>query len=1017
MRGFFILLFLWSVNVFAQVELAVQKGHSDDIVQLEFSKSNKYLASLAANNEVIIWEIGLEKALSSFKIGQIEIVEGLKFSEDEERLQIKTYRTTYFYNIHDSKLTEKALPADTNYRQKTYFFDKKNNFELAIFKGAIRKKRIGKRFRIYKLSVNYLNAPFTAFDVDLDKNMLVGVAEDERIYVYNYMLGVKYRVLKGHQSAINDVRFSDDGQYFATAGRDRSIIIWNTETFSIKTRLSSHIFQKKTAVFSEDGSKIYVGDELGYIYEITLNSAFPNIRVIRTDYHSVNKIVTHKGGYYVVSSNNHVYYKQNMFDKKPIAKYAFRDHKILESKRLILESAFDVYQPPFGETSLFDMSPDSSKIVYSGNTDIPSIAVATVGKKKITHLYHPYDWRQWTDVEFCSNNEILAIHDSTNVLYQWKIEKKDTYLRTDTLPFIIKNFKYLGADELWVNSEFYGQFIYNIKTRQLDEKMKLTVDDIYRHNNYIILASSSNSIVFYDLNTNENYHFFMGHKSKVTDVNFHPNNDLFISSSDDGAVKLWSFKQKKLLVTIFPFKSKEFIFITSDNDYLITKGAMEEIGFKHKGQYFYPEQFDLKYNRPDRVLNLLGYSDSSLIEAYHKAYLKRLRKMDFTEDQLSSEFHLPEVDIQNAVDLPTKTDQNSINLNLKLTDSRFNLDRINVWVNDVAIYGTNGISLRQETTKEIEKTLAIDLANGRNKIQVSVLNQTGAESYKKTVEVNSLQANEKPNLFVVSVGVSKHLESKYDLDFAHKDALDFASAFETNVYFNSVQSKTLTNEQVTLENLSELKTFLQGAKINDVVMVFVAGHGVLDENFDYYFASHDMDFENPSLRGIPYEAIENLLDGIKALKKLLLIDTCHSGELDKDEIEENANEKEEEQGDIIFRSVGKSVSLKDNPLGLKSTNELMKSLFTDLRKGTGATVISSSGGAELSIEGGKFENGLFTYCILNGLLNNEADLNKDKMISISELQRYVSSEVHELSNGLQTPTSRIQNNELDYRIW
>jgi hypothetical protein len=95
--------------------------------------------------------------------------------------------------------------------------------------------------------------------------------------------------------------------------------------------------------------------------------------------------------------------------------------------------------------------------------------------------------------------------------------------------------------------------------------------------------------------------------------------------------------------------------------------------------------------------------------------------------------------------------------------------------------------------------------------------------------------------------------------------------------------------------------------------------------------------------------IESLLDGIKALKKLLLIDTCHSGELDKDEIEEDANESE--QGDLIFISAGLNVDYKDNPISLKSTNELMRSLFTDLRKGTGATVISSSGGTELAIEG------------------------------------------------------------------
>lgn len=51
------------------------------------------------------------------------------------------------------------------------------------------------------------------------------------------------------------------------------------------------------------------------------------------------------------------------------------------------------------------------------------------------------------------------------------------------------------------------------------------------------------------------------------------------------------------------------------------------------------------------------------------------------------------------------------------------------------------------------------------------------------------------------------------------------------------------------------------------------------------------------------------------------------------------------------------------------------------------------------------------------LMNKAADLNRDKEISISELQKYVSKEVNKLSNGLQTPTSRIQNNELDYRLW
>ena len=103
--------------------------------------------------------------------------------------------------------------------------------------------------------------------------------------------------------------------------------------------------------------------------------------------------------------------------------------------------------------------------------------------------------------------------------------------------------------------------------------------------------------------------------------------------------------------------------------------------------------------------------------------------------------------------------------------------------------------------------------------------------------------------------------------------------------FGNIYTKSLTNTQVTKDNILKLKEFLEKAGRDDVVLLFIAGHGILDDNLDYYYGTYDIDFDNPSLNGIEYEAIESLLDGIKALKKILFMDTCHSGELEKDEIE------------------------------------------------------------------------------------------------------------------------------------
>jgi len=109
-------------------------------------------------------------------------------------------------------------------------------------------------------------------------------------------------------------------------------------------------------------------------------------------------------------------------------------------------------------------------------------------------------------------------------------------------------------------------------------------------------------------------------------------------------------------------------------------------------------------------------------------------------------------------------------------------------------------------------------------------------------------------------------------------------------------------------------------------MIFIAGHGVLDAELDYYFASYDMDFNNPSQRGIAYEDLEGLLDGIKPLKKALLIDACHSGEIDKEEVELLAT-NEVQKGEVQFRAVGNTLKPK---LGMQNTSD---SHFLSRRRG------------------------------------------------------------------------------------
>ena len=1004
-----------------EVELATQKGHSSAIGQVEFSNSGEHILSWGINNEGIIWDLNLRKVLTRFKIPESVNISGVKFVQGDKIVKVQSEQTTYFFDLSNDELKQQPNDGDTLFRKKNIFLDPNGIHKTYIKKGAIRKEEKGKWFPKYWMSVSYTNAAFHAFDISLEQDRIIGVAENNAIYCNEYVSGKKLEILQGHNSSALDICFSSDGKLFATAGKDRSIIVWDTETLNKQFRLFSNIFRKNTATFSHDGNQMHIGDELGNFYSINFDAVFP-IPNVNSEPHSINKIAksNYKGepSYFICNSNNAVEIKQDLDNPEALKTIKFREHELTRPKGFLLQNLFNLYQEPIGEVKKCNISEDGKQILFTGETDLPNITLAQINKDKADHLYAYKDHRNWLDAQFFNKDQFVSVLDKSGTMYFWRAEDNEYYFRRDSLPFIINHFAVLDTNLIWISSNGKGQYMYNITEQTFQSISDVNSNSLFKVRGKIALSDLNHNLIFYDTDTFSVLTQFDGHTERVTDINFHPTKDMFITSSDDGTVKLWDYAQQELIASVIPFENNEVMIVTADNYYLVSKGAFDEIGFRYEGQFFYPDQFDLKYNRPDLVLEKLGYSNDVLIKAYHRAYKKRLKKLNFTEEALSGDFHLPELELLNKADLPIETDSKKLELKLHMSDSQDELESYKVWINDVAVLGSTGESIRSLHTSELTRTVPLNLSYGKNKIEVSVLNQSGAESYKEVVNIECTEGKKKPDAFIISIGVSKYKDENYNLAYATKDAVDIENLFTGSEYFNTVHTKSITDEDVVLESLDDIKAFLDQADVDDFVLIFVAGHGVLDENFDYYFASYDMNFSNPSERGIPYKKIEELVDGIKALKKLLILDTCHSGELDKDEIESRQKITDEEfPGKGKFRNAGTNVAFREDPLGFENINFLMKQVFLDLRKGTGATVISSSGGTELAFESPKYENGLFTYSLIDALQNNKADLNKDDMITVSELQSYLIEEVKQLSKGLQVPTSRIHNKEMDYRVW
>ena len=536
--------------------------------------------------------------------------------------------------------------------------------------------------------------------------------------------------------------------------------------------------------------------------------------------------------------------------------------------------------------------------------------------------------------------------------------------------------------------------------------------------NSVATASLDNSIKIWDMATGNLRQTLNGHTQPISSISFSKNNKFLVSAAGDYSIRLWNIESGKELAKYYALENNDFMISNFEGYYMSSPGAARKLNFKFEDRIFNFTQFDLQFNRPDKVLETMGTVSGEIIQGYKRIYSKRLEKMGFDSQTFESDrsTNVPKAEILEKNNIPLKTNNRTFKLKINFKDEIFNLHCANVYVNGVPLHGTAGVALANRKTKNLLFEESINLGNGRNLIEVSVINSKGVESLKDEINVNFNGQKEKPNLYLISIGISKYANPKKNLNYASKDAEDIAKLFnEKRNDYGKVIQIDLLNEKVTKNNIIGIKSALQNSTVDDQVIVFYAGHGVVDEKLDYYLSTFDMDFSSPANGGLLYEDFENILDNIPARNKVLLIDACQSGEIDKSELKV-ADKRAISSEDLKFRAGnGNILVTKDD----SSTNsfELMKQMFVDLRVSTGTTIISSAGASDYALESNVWNNGAFTYSVLLGLRNLNADINKNGKITVSELVRYVKEKVPELTDGMQTPVSRMENLANDIQIW
>lgn len=454
--------------------------------------------------------------------------------------------------------------------------------------------------------------------------------------------------------------------------------------------------------------------------------------------------------------------------------------------------------------------------------------------------------------------------------------------------------------------------------------------------------------------------------------------------------------------------------INPEGRYAASLGAEEHVRLSYKGKTYRFEQFDLFLNRPDLVAKSFG-SNHDLVSLLEDVYQRRLKRLgrNISPDAINK---APIIHITSEKKLTSEA--LTYMMDFEALSQGDDLSEILIYNNGIPVLGERGKPVLSNQTRTLKDKISVSLATGTNQIQIIARSLNGYESLPESVIIHRKARSSHADLFLLAVGVSDYQDDQYDLQYPSKDAGDMIKQFEKSVKdFGQVHVRKLINHEVTKESIKESRKFLAQSRPGDHVVIFIAGHGLLAQKGaakgEYYYCPHDIDFSNPAVRGLSYQDLIGVVDGIPAQKRLILLDTCHAGELTLgDSRKLLANNKMARGVRAIAPLAVSETDQGGDPLSKRRIEEI----FSDLRRGAGATVITASGGMEYAYESDDWKNGVFTYSVLSALRGKQADSNQDQVIQASELINYVAKHVQQLTDGNQRPTVRAKNLFVDFPV-
>ena len=203
-----------------------------------------------------------------------------------------------------------------------------------------------------------------------------------------------------------------------------------------------------------------------------------------------------------------------------------------------------------------------------------------------------------------------------------------------------------------------------------------------------------------------------------------------------------------------------------------------------------------------------------------------------------------------------------------------------------------------------------------------------------------------------------------------RDASDLAEVL-SSPQIGGFSVQTLMNARCG-EMLEAIEDFCADRRLDDLLLIYLSCHGVLDDRGRLYYAATDTRRQRTAATAVAAAWLNERFEDSRARSQIVMLDCCHSGAFASD---------------------------------VKGESDLaLEQRFKP--HGRGRVVLTASRGTEYSFEGnqpsGIGMQSVFTRAIVDGLRTGDADRDEDGLITVSEIYHYTYDKV-KAAEPRQTP--------------